>query len=145
MKKKVLIISYYWPPSGGAGVQRWLKMSKYLAEMGNDITVYSPNNPEVPAQDLSLIGDIHPSINELKTPIWEPYKLYSFFSRNKKSNHSSYLGGANKSFIQKASEWIRANIFIPDPRKYWIKPSINYLSDIQEKTPFYASKVRFKE
>lgn len=135
-KVKVLLITYYWPPSGGAGVQRWLKMSKHLANNQLDITVYSPDSPEVPALDHSLLKDIHPSIKELKLPIWEPYKLYSFLSRNKKSNHSNYLGGSNKSPIQKVSEWIRANIFIPDPRKYWINPSIKFLTKTLKKDPF---------
>lgn len=136
MKKRILLITYYWPPSGGAGVQRWLKMSKYLAELGWGITVYSPENPETPANDSSLRNEIHPSIKEIKRKIWEPYQLYSFLSGNKKSNHANYLGANKKGLIQNISEWIRANIFIPDPRCFWINPSINYLSTLQEESPF---------
>ena len=58
MAKKVLIITYYWPPSGGAGVQRWLKFVKYLPEMGWEPVVYTPENPELPVEDYSLIKDI---------------------------------------------------------------------------------------
>ncbi len=136
MKNKILLITYYWPPSGGAGVQRWLKMSKYLTELGWDITVYSPENPETPALDYSLVKEVHPNIKEFKKKIWEPYTLYSYLSGNKKSNHANYLGSNKKGVIQKTSEWIRANIFIPDPRSFWVKPSVRYLSRLQKDTPF---------
>ena len=76
MTKKVLIITYYWPPSGGAGVQRWLKFVKYLREFGWEPIIYTPENAEMPSLDNSLIKDIPKGVVVLKTPIWEPYDAY---------------------------------------------------------------------
>ncbi|MDX1285401.1 MAG: hypothetical protein R3182_10320 [Draconibacterium sp.] len=74
--KKILIISYYWPPSAGGGVMRWLKMSKYLPELGWQPIVYTPSNPDSSVYDESLKNEIHPDLIELKTAIWEPYDIY---------------------------------------------------------------------
>jgi hypothetical protein len=82
--KKVLIITYYWPPSGGAGVQRWLKFSKYLREFGWEPVVYTPSNGEIPVLDLSLEKDIPVGMEVIKRPIWEPYQLYKKFIGQKK-------------------------------------------------------------
>ena len=71
--KKVLIITYYWPPSGGAGVQRWLKFVKYFRRFGIDPIIYTPSNPEMPVIDESLVQDIPDSIEIIQQPIWEPY------------------------------------------------------------------------
>ena len=74
--KKVLILTYYWPPSGGAGVQRWLKFVKYLQEFGWEPIVYTAENGEMPVIDNSLEKDIPKNITVLKTKIWEPYSFY---------------------------------------------------------------------
>lgn len=77
MALKVLIITYYWPPSGGAGVQRWLKFVKYLYKNnGFEPIVYTPANPEFPAVDNTLLDEVPDDITILKTPIWEPYQAY---------------------------------------------------------------------
>lgn len=126
-KKNILLISYYWPPSGGAGVQRWLKMTKYLASEFN-IHVYTPENPEVPATDDALLKEVHPNIKVVRTNILEPYKILGLLS-GKKQNHSNYLPSTGKktSFISKLMTWVRGNVFIPDPRMFWIRPSVSYL------------------
>lgn len=129
-KPKVLLISYYWPPSGGAGVQRWLKFSKYLSKMGWDITVYCPENPEYPSTDESLKKDLHPNIKTIKTPIWEPYSFYKKFTGTKKGEkvNTGFLSENEKpKKAELFSRWVRGNFFIPDARKFWIKPSIKYL------------------
>ncbi|MFZ5941880.1 MAG: glycosyl transferase family 1, partial [Bacteroidota bacterium] len=76
---KVLIITYYWPPSGGAGVQRWLKFTKYLPEFGWEPVIFTPSNPEAPVSDPSLEKDIPAGITVLKRPILEPYSAYKRF------------------------------------------------------------------
>ena len=40
MKKKVLIISYYWPPAGGISVLRSLKIAKYLTAFDWEPIIY---------------------------------------------------------------------------------------------------------
>jgi glycosyltransferase involved in cell wall biosynthesis len=134
--KKVLIISYYWPPSGGAGVQRWLKFAKYLPEFGWEPHVYTPENPEAPAQDESLLQDIPTEVVVVKQPIFEPYGFYKKFTGNKKSVNAGFLSenkDSRKKLTEQLSIWVRGNMFIPDARKFWIKPSIKFLKDYIQK------------
>ncbi len=130
--QKILILTYYWPPSGGAGVQRWLKFVKYLQNFGYQPIVYTALNGEMPVIDTSLQTDVPDNIVVLKTPIWEPYSIYKKFIGRKKDDkiNASFLNETKKTgFTQKISVWIRGNFFIPDARKYWIKPSIKYLDE----------------
>lgn len=129
-KKKVLIITYYWPPAGGPGVQRWLKFVKYLPEFGVEPIVYCPENPNYPIMDESLVNEIPENITILKQPINEPYGLASLFSKGKsKTISSGVIPKAKKqSIVEKAMLYVRGNFFIPDARKNWIKPSVEYLS-----------------
>lgn len=141
LMKKVLILTYYWPPGGGAGVQRWLKFVKYLREFGWEPIVYTAENGEMPVIDNSLEKDIPKGISILKTKIWEPYSFYKAFIGRKKDDkiNASFLSENKKtSLTEKISVWIRGNFFIPDARKYWIKPSVNYLKDHLEKNPVDA-------
>lgn len=71
--KNILIITYYWPPSGGSGVQRWLKFVKYLPQFGYKPFVYTVENGEYPVLDNSLEKDIPKEAIVIKKPIWEPY------------------------------------------------------------------------
>jgi len=128
--KKVLIISYYWPPSGGAGVQRWLKFAKYLPEYGWEPHVYTPENPEAPAQDESLLKDVSDKVVVIKQPIFEPYGFYKKFTGNKKSVNAGFLSenkDSRKKLTEQLSIWVRGNLFIPDARMFWIKPSVKFL------------------
>jgi glycosyltransferase involved in cell wall biosynthesis len=130
--KKVLILSYYWPPSGGAGVQRWLKFVKYLRQFGWEPIVYTAENGEYPIIDESFFKDIPEGITILKQPIWEPYQLYKKVIGQKKDERvvSGFLNeGAKKGIGQKFSLWLRGNVFIPDARRFWITPSIKYLNN----------------
>ncbi|MCH7524917.1 MAG: glycosyl transferase family 1, partial [Bacteroidetes bacterium] len=81
MSKKALIITYYWPPAGGPGVQRWLKFVKYLSEFNIEPIVYIPENPNYPIVDDSLVNEIPNSITILKQPIKEPYGFAKIFAR----------------------------------------------------------------
>ena len=133
--QKVLIIAYYWPPAGGPGVQRWLKFVKYLPDFDIEPIVYVPENPNYPIIDSSLTKEIPEGIHILKQPIFEPYKLASLFSKNKTKRISSGIIQKKKkqSLLERAMLWIRGNFFIPDARKYWVKPSVKFLSDFIKK------------
>ncbi len=128
--KKVVILTYYWPPAGGAGVQRWLKFVKYLRQYNWEPVVYTADNAEMPVVDTSLLRDVPENTVVLKQPIWEPYRLYKWFSGRKKEDkiNASFLN-ENKSpgIMEKISVWIRGNLFIPDARVFWIKPSVRFL------------------
>ena len=133
--KKTLIITYYWPPAGGPGVQRWLKFVKYLPEFGIEPVVYCPENPNYPIIDQSLVNEIPDNITILKQPINEPYGLASWFSKgSSKKISSGVIPKAKKqSLIEKAMLYVRGNYFIPDARKNWVQPSVSFLSDYIEK------------
>lgn len=129
--KRVLIITYYWPPSSSAGVQRWLKFSKYLPEYGWEPIIYTPLNPNAFAKDKSLEKDISQNLSVIKRPIWEPYSFYKKLLGNNKSSKTISVNPINnaeeKTFIKSFSLWVRANLFIPDPRVFWIWPSVKFL------------------
>jgi glycosyltransferase involved in cell wall biosynthesis len=129
--KKVLVITYYWPPAGGPGVQRWLKFVKYLPDFQIEPVVYCPENPNYPIIDESLVNEIPENISILKQPIKEPYSVASFFSKGSaKKISSGVIPKAKKqSLIEKAMLYVRGNYFIPDARKNWIQPSVAFLQD----------------
>lgn len=130
--KKVLIITYYWPPAGGPGVQRWLKFVKYLRDFEIEPVVYIPENPSYPILDESLEGEIPQGIKILRQPIREPYKLAGLFSKKDTEKISSGIIAEekNQNFLQKMMLFVRGNFFIPDARVLWVKPSVKYLSAI---------------
>ena len=133
--KKLLIITYYWPPAGGPGVQRWLKFVKYLPDFGVQPVVYIPENPTYPIIDTALESDVSDKAIILKHKIFEPYQLAAFFSKNKTKKISSGIipNQKKQSFLEKTLLWVRGNIFIPDARFLWVNPSVNYLKKyIQE-------------
>lgn len=126
--KKILIISYYWPPAGGPGVQRWLKFVKYLPEFGWEPTVFIPENPSYPIVDETLQKEVPKSLKMIKTKIWEPYQLAEKFGKdNKKFKAGQFDVGNNQSWKSKLSIFIRGNFFIPDARIFWVKPSVEFL------------------
>jgi len=139
--KKVLVITYYWPPSGGAGVQRWLKFVKYLPEFGWEPVVYTPENPESPADDHSLFKDIRPGTTVVKKKIFEPYRMYKRFLGMKPEEriNAGFLTEQEKPGIkEKIAVWIRGNCFIPDARTSWIKPSVRFLKKYLTSNPVHA-------
>jgi hypothetical protein len=128
-QKKILIITYYWPPAGGPGVQRWLKFVKYLPDFGVQPIVYIPENPTYPIVDENLIAEVSDQAIILKHTIFEPYQLASFLSKNKtkKMNSGIIPNQKKQSFLDKTFLWIRGNLFIPDARVFWVKSSVAYL------------------
>ena len=133
-KKKVLIITYYWPPAGGSGVQRWLKFVKYLRDFDIEPVIYTVDNPGYVINDKSLINEIPNSIETLRQPIFEPNLILNFFGTKTNRESAGFLN-PNPNFIGKIIQYIRANYFIPDARKFWIKPSVKFLSNYLEKNP----------
>lgn len=129
--KKVLIITYYWIPGGGSGVQRWIKFVKYLRDFGWEPVIYTPENPEYPSIDNSFDKDIPENMEVIKATIWEPYNIYRILS-GKKSNtviNAGFIREKNKkSLADKISYWLRGNLLIPDPRIFWVRPSIKKLA-----------------
>jgi len=134
-RKKVLIITYYWPPAGGPGVQRWLKFVKYLPDFGYEPHVYIPENPTYPIVDEKLIQEVSEKAIIIKQKIKEPYRWASFLSKKNTLKISSGIIPSKKkqSLVEKALLWIRGNFFIPDARVLWVKPSVIFLKDYIQK------------
>jgi hypothetical protein len=134
MNKRILTISYYWPPAGGPGVQRWLKFTKYLPEFGYEPHVYIPENPSYPIIDPSLDKEVDSRIKIIKQPIWEPYKLAERLTKsNKDLKAGQFETFGKQGLLSKLSIYIRGNFFIPDARKFWIRPSLKFLESYLKK------------
>jgi len=138
--KNVLVVLYYWPPAGGPGVQRWLKFTKYFREFGITPTVFAPKNPHYPIQDESLNLELPNHVKVIKSPITEPYKSSRIISKESTQTLSKgIIKEKNKqSFFQKLLLYIRGNFFIPDSRKFWIRPSVKKISKLLRSNHFDA-------
>lgn len=100
-----------------------------MRDFGWEPVVYTPLNPEMPVTDESLNKDIPPGITILKTKITEPYRFYKLFSGRKENINTGFLSEKeNTGWKEKLSVWIRGNLFIPDARQFWIKPSVRFLN-----------------
>lgn len=133
--QKILIVAYYWPPSAGVGVQRWLKMSRHLVSQGYEVFVFTPENPAFNLKDESLLQEVDPAIEVIRFPIREPFHLFDKLTGGKQKGHVKQglaLEKQEKSFFDKAMVWVRGNLFIPDPRVFWVRPSVKFLKDIIE-------------
>ena len=131
--KKVLIITYYWPPAGGAGVQRALKFVKYLPQFGWEPIVLTVENPDSPTEDLSLLEDIPKECKVYKTKSLEPFEVYKKFTgrkSNEKIPGDILLKSDNVSLKDKLAKWVRVNLFIPDAKIGWKKYAVKKGSEI---------------
>jgi glycosyltransferase involved in cell wall biosynthesis len=129
--RKVLIITYYWPPSGGVGVQRWLHFALNLKKMGWEPIIYTPENPQFEIQDENL-ELLAANIPVVKTKIWEPFSFFHKLTSSKEKGSIQQglaLEKTKKSFKDKLFVWIRGNVFVPDARIFWIKPSVGFLKN----------------
>lgn len=128
--QKILVITYYWPPSGGSGVQRWLKFVKYLPDFGWKPYVCTPDNPALVQRDESLLKDVSPEAEIIRLPIWEPYSLFFKLSGAGKDSvikPSELSLQKKKTMFQRIASWVRGNFFIPDPKIFWVKPTVKFL------------------
>ncbi len=130
MDKKVLIISYYWPPAGGPGVQRWMKFVKYLPEYNIKPILYIPENPNYPIYDYSLNDEVSEKLEIIKNPITEISNIIS----NSKSLNLIRSGNIpnpkEQSLFQRFTFFIRGNLFIPDMKILWKNKSIDFIEKL---------------
>lgn len=131
-KKKVLLISYYWPPSGGSGVQRWVKFCKYLPDFEIEPIVLTVENGTYPLTDSTLEEEVSPNLKVYKSKSIEPYSLFGKIlgqSANQVSTPSTAFSD-NGNILKKFGVWVRANFFIPDARIGWIPFTVKKASEI---------------
>jgi hypothetical protein len=139
--KRVLIIAYYWPPNAGVGVYRWLKFARYLPQHGWQPVVYTPANPEMQAVDTSLLQEVPPEAEVIRAPITEPYSWYKRFTgrgREERLQTAFLRETAAKSWKEDLALWLRSNLFIPDARIWWVKPSVKRLAAYLKQHPVDA-------
>lgn len=130
MPKKVLIITYYWPPSGGIGVHRCLKFAKYLRHFDWEPIIYTAKDAHYPYIDESNLKHVPDGITILKRKILEPFSSYKRFTGKAKDEPMSnpvHVRGKKQTWKDRFAIWVRGNFFIPDARSLWIKPSVRYL------------------
>ncbi len=121
MKKKVLIISYYWPPSGGAGVQRWLKYARYLLECGIEpiVVTVDVQKASYPVIDNSLLYEVPKKVKVHHTDTFEPFEVYRILSGKKQIPFAGFANEGKLTLFKRFVRFIRGNLFIPDARKGW--------------------------
>ena len=119
--KKVLIITYYFPPAGGAGVQRWLKFVKYLPQYGCEplVLTVDGNYASYPQKDASLAADIPSGLKVVRTRTREILSTYKKLSPQKQIPYGGFANEQDPDLFQKIARFIRGNFFLPDPRKAW--------------------------
>ena len=121
--KKVLVVTYYWPPSGGPGVQRVLKFCKYLPEYGWEPVILTVKDGEYPAMDDTLL---HES-KDIETHLSHAFSFYSIFNwfTGGKSVPSHQLSKSkNDTFFTKIARWVRYNLVVPDGRIGWYSGAV---------------------
>ena len=136
--KRVLVIAYYWPPSGGSGVQRWVKFCKYLPENDWEPVVFAPSNAAYPSIDKGMGADLPENLEVIRRPIMEPYAIYKKFMGKGAGREVTEISSGKKTWKQKLSLWVRANLFVPDPRVAWVRPLVKYLKKYLKKHPVDA-------
>ena len=139
--KRVLVIAYYWPPAGGSGVQRWVKFARYLPSEGWQPVVYAPENPSYDLLDETLAPEIPAEVEVIRRRIREPYAAYRRLMGRGASTDMKTLtevtpiSSGKKSWKQRLSLWIRGNLFVPDPRVGWVRPSVRFLKKYLREHP----------
>jgi glycosyltransferase involved in cell wall biosynthesis len=136
MNRRVLIMTYYWPPAGGVAVQRWVRFARHLKQFGWEPIIYTVSNGEYPLKDLELEKSVPQDIAVIRRRIWEPYQLGRILGKKSKTSSSlSFAVGTNASWREKLAIWVRSNLFIPDARRFWVSPSIRYLNAYLKRHP----------
>jgi glycosyltransferase involved in cell wall biosynthesis len=134
-RKNVLLLTYYWPPSGGAGVQRWLKFCKYLPQFNVivDVVTVHKKYASYPVTDESFSGDIARNLKIIKTKSFEPLHFYQRISGRKQVPFAGFANETNENWKHEISRFIRGNFFIPDARRGWNRYAIKAAAHILKK------------
>ena len=132
---RILYVTYYWPPSGGAGVQRGLKFVKYLPESGLDPVVLTvdPDSASYPTLDPSLLADVAAPVEVVRTRSTEPLRMLAAIGGKGAVPHAGFAGTRRVGPLQRAMRWVRGNWMIPDARRGWVKHAVTAAARIIER------------
>ncbi|HYE57030.1 MAG TPA: glycosyltransferase [Rhodothermales bacterium] len=136
----MLLVTYYYPPSGGSGVQRPLKMSRYLPEFGCDVTVLTvaPEHAAYPDPDPSMLADVPAMVRVVRTRAWDPYAAYARLTGRAKGEAVG-VGFARAGEVgrkERLARWLRANVFLPDARVGWVPFALREARRLHAEQPF---------
>ena len=135
---RILVVTYYWPPAGGPGVQRWLKTSKVLSALGHDVEVLtvSPEKATYPLLDVSLEAEAE-GLRVHRTSARDWFGAYQKLTRRKEVPFSGFANQAGRPGpLQRLSRFIRGNFFLPDPRRGWNGYALSKARQLHAKLPF---------
>lgn len=138
---KLLILTYYWPPAGGPGVQRWLKFAKYLPEFGFQpvIITVNPEKATYPLRDESLLAEVGEGFTVYHTDTFEPFGAYKKSTGRKEVPFSGFANESDKPGPrQKFAKFIRGNFFLPDARRGWNKFAFAKAEELLKSNDFKA-------
>ncbi len=125
--KKVLFITYYWPPSGKASLHWPLKIIKHLPSFGWQPSVLTVDEDTFSQKDETFINEIPSDVKVIRAKSFEPFDIYKKFTGKGKDDQliaSETISKKNKSLAHRFSIWIRMNLFIPDARIGWYFPAV---------------------
>ncbi len=131
--RQALLITFYWPPAGGAGVHRWLRLSSYFLQNGWKLHVYCPEKAEWPVIDKDLEKQVSSDLIMIKRPIFEPHKYIG--KKNNPNVSGGFTRNSKSTLFQKFVIWTRGNLFVPDARVFWIRPSTRFISKYLKEHP----------
>lgn len=118
--KKILLIAYYFPPCGGAAVQRWLRLLPLLVESGFDVTVLTTQDGDYIIKDESLLNKIPANVKVFRTFTPTMSKLWKTINSDGTSlPYGSLSTTKSMSVSKRLMFWIRLNLIIPDVRIIW--------------------------
>src|SRR5690606_21078826 len=132
--------TYYWPPSGGGGVQRWLKMSRFLPEFGIEPVICRPENADYPLLDETFENEVNPNLEVISVPIFEPFRAVRNLlgQKQKKGISAGFISEGRKSRLVQIMGYARGNYIIPDARKFWVRPVVKRLEEYLKQNPVSA-------
>lgn len=136
--KRLLIVTYYWPPSGGAAVQRWLSFANKLTDRGHEVHLLTVDAAYATYQlrDDSLVGDVHPGIQVHTTKTVEPFGIFQTVFGKSAMPKPAFANENGKSFLKKVARFIRGNLFVPDPRKGWRRFAVKKATEVLSRQKF---------
>jgi len=134
--RKVLIVTYYWPPAGGPGVQRWLKFANYLPEFGISPVLYVPKDPNYPLVDERLTAEVSSKVEVIRYKIKDPTRwINKLIPGKNRALSRGMVNTKNPGIIERLMMWVRGHVFIPDPRVLWVRPSVDHLNKYLNTNP----------
>lgn len=122
--KKILFITYYWPPSGGAGVQRSLKFVTYLPHFGIEpiVLTVDPERATYPVLDQSLCAEVPSAVSVVRTDSFEPLRILRALTGGKvKIPYGGFTNQRKEKISQRVLRFLRGNFFLPDARVGWVR------------------------